>query len=112
MCAAGHEGIIAKQADAPYRSERTKTWLKIKCAKRQEFVIAGWSPSTKKKSFASLLLGTWEDGKLVYRGRVGTGFTNDDAEALQGAIECPRPQDQSLRQCAPAHCPQCPLGGA
>ena len=83
----GHEGIIAKQADAPYRSERTKSWLKIKASKRQEFVIAGWSPSAKKKSFASLLLGTWQDGKLIYRGRVGTGFTVDQADALQAELD-------------------------
>jgi bifunctional non-homologous end joining protein LigD len=83
ICSAGHEGVIAKQANAPYRSERTKSWLKVKCAKRQEFVIAGWSPSTKKKSFASLLLGAWENGKLIYRGRVGTGFTMEGANALQ-----------------------------
>ncbi|MHA6690651.1 DNA ligase D [Devosia sp. A449] len=84
---AGHEGIIAKQANAPYRGERTKSWLKIKAGKRQEFVIAGWTPSTKKKSFASLLLGSWEDGKLVYRGRVGTGFSVDQADALQTQLD-------------------------
>ena len=83
ICAEGHEGIIAKQANAPYRGERSKSWLKIKCVKRQEFVIAGWSPSTRKKTFASLLLGTWDDGKLIYRGRVGTGFSVESAEALQ-----------------------------
>ncbi|WP_240230671.1 DNA ligase D [Devosia lacusdianchii] len=86
ICREGHEGIVAKQADAPYRSERTRSWLKIKCAKRQEFVIAGWSASTRKKTFASLLLGTWEDGKLIYRGRVGTGFTVDVAETLQSQL--------------------------
>lgn len=84
---AGHEGIIAKQADAPYRGERSRGWLKIKASKRQEFVIAGWSPSTKKQSFASLLLGTWDDGKLVYRGRVGTGFTADTAQSLQQQLD-------------------------
>lgn len=83
----GHEGIIAKQASAPYRSERTRSWLKIKASKRQEFVIAGWSPSTRKKTFASLLIGTWEDGKLIYRGRVGTGFTVDSADALQRRLD-------------------------
>lgn len=83
----GHEGIIAKQADAPYRGERTRSWLKIKGSKRQEFVIAGWSPSAKKKSFASLLLGTWEGKKLVYRGRVGTGFTMDSAHELQQQLD-------------------------
>lgn len=83
ICRDGHEGIVAKQADAPYRSERTRTWLKVKCTRRQEFVIGGWSPSSRRKTFASLLLGTWEDGRLVYRGRVGTGFTTSEAQALQ-----------------------------
>jgi bifunctional non-homologous end joining protein LigD len=83
----GHEGIIAKQANAPYRGERTRSWLKIKASKRQEFVIAGWSPSSKKKTFASLLLGTWEDGKLIYRGRVGTGFDVKTANRLQGQLD-------------------------
>src|SRR5207237_2226681 len=45
MCAAGQEGIISKRADAPYRHARTKSWLKIKCTRRQEFVILGWSVS-------------------------------------------------------------------
>ncbi|WP_108460953.1 DNA ligase D [Devosia naphthalenivorans] len=87
VCREGHEGIIAKNANAPYRNERTRDWLKIKCAKRQEFVIAGWTPSTKRKHFASLLLGTWEDGKLVYRGRVGTGFNQKSAEDLQERLD-------------------------
>ncbi|WP_375452559.1 DNA ligase D [uncultured Devosia sp.] len=112
ICAEGHEGIIAKQANAPYRGERTRGWLKVKCAKRQEFVIAGWSPSTKKKSFASLLIGTWEDGKLIYRGRVGTGFTVEMADALQQQLDArarntnpfaqvPRPIARNARWVAP-----------
>tara|TARA_R110002124_G_scaffold114535_5_gene269185 strand:- start:7809 stop:10400 length:2592 start_codon:yes stop_codon:yes gene_type:complete len=83
----GHEGIIAKRADAPYSGERNRSWLKIKAAHRQEFVIAGWSPSAKKKSFASLLLGTWDGDRLIYRGRVGTGFTVDQADALQAQLD-------------------------
>ncbi|MET0437812.1 MAG: DNA ligase D [Devosia sp.] len=73
----GHEGVIAKRAEDPYRGGRTKSWLKIKRLKRQEFVIGGWSPSTRRKGFASLLVGTWEGDKLLYRGRVGTGFSQD-----------------------------------
>ncbi|HEV7275688.1 MAG TPA: DNA ligase D [Devosiaceae bacterium] len=87
MCAAGQEGVIAKRADDRYRSERTKSWLKIKCIQRQEFVIGGWRPSDKKRGFASLLLGTWEDGKLVYRGRVGTGFTVSSSAELQAKLD-------------------------
>jgi bifunctional non-homologous end joining protein LigD len=77
MCSAGQEGIISKKADAPYRSGRTKTWLKIKCTRRQELVIAGWSESDKAgRGFRALLLAANEDGKLRYAGKVGTGFSN------------------------------------
>ncbi|MEA3053093.1 MAG: bifunctional non-ous end joining protein LigD [Sphingomonadales bacterium] len=77
MCQAGQEGIISKRSDAPYRSGRTKSWLKIKCTYRQEFVILGWSESDKKgRGFRALLLGVHEDGKLRYAGKVGTGFSN------------------------------------
>jgi len=76
MCAAGQEGIISKKADAPYRHARTRNWLKIKCTRRQEFVIIGWSESDKKgRGFRALLLGLNEGGKLRYAGKVGTGFS-------------------------------------
>ncbi len=77
MCEAGQEGIISKRADAPYRSGRTKSWLKIKCTYRQEFVILGWSKSDKKgRGFRALLLAVHDKGKLRYAGKVGTGFSN------------------------------------
>ncbi|HEX8225604.1 MAG TPA: DNA ligase D [Allosphingosinicella sp.] len=77
MCGAGQEGIISKRADSPYRSGRTKSWLKIKCTYRQEFVILGWSESDKKgRGFRALLLGVYEEGKLRFAGKVGTGFSN------------------------------------
>ncbi len=75
MCTGGHEGVIAKRADSRYAGDRTASWLKIKCIKRQEFVVGGYRPSDSGRGMASLILGTYEDGKLVYRGRVGTGFT-------------------------------------
>ena len=87
MCEAQQEGVIAKLADAPYRHDRSRSWLKVKCGHRQEFVIGGWRPSDKHKGFASLLLGTWEDGRLVYRGRVGTGFNQESAAELQEAMD-------------------------
>jgi bifunctional non-homologous end joining protein LigD len=75
MCGAGQEGIITKRIDAPYRSARTRNWLKVKCTRRQEFVIVGWSRSTARgRPFAALLLAQYEDGGLLYRGKVGTGF--------------------------------------
>jgi bifunctional non-homologous end joining protein LigD len=82
ICAAGHEGIVSKKASAPYRGTRAKTWLKVKCGKRQEFVIGGWVPSDKRTGFRSLLLGAWEDGKLAYHGRVGTGFDDRNLREL------------------------------
>ncbi len=87
LCRDGHEGVIAKRADAPYRGERNRNWLKIKCLKRQEFVIGGWSPSSKRRGFASLLLGTWDGDRLLYRGRVGTGFSQDMLAELGQALE-------------------------
>jgi len=63
-------------ADSPYESTRNRNWLKVKCSKQQEFVIAGYTPSSKGlPGFGSLVLGVYEKGKLVYAGRVGTGFT-------------------------------------
>ncbi|HEY9055705.1 MAG TPA: DNA ligase D [Aurantimonas sp.] len=75
ICGAGHEGIVSKRADGPYRSGRGKSWLKVKCTRRQEFIVGGWSPSDKKgRAFSSILVGVMEDGSVRYRGRVGSGF--------------------------------------
>ena len=72
------EGIVSKQANAPYRSGRTKSWLKSKCGMEQEFVVIGWSPSDKVgRPFSSILLGVNEDGELRYAGRVGSGFNDE-----------------------------------
>ncbi|WP_416398052.1 DNA ligase D [Allohahella sp. A8] len=77
LCAGGREGIIAKRASASYRSTRSKSWLKIKCSRRQEFVIGGFSSSDKPaRPFASLLVGSYQDGRLIYHGRIGTGFSS------------------------------------
>jgi len=69
------EGVVSKRVDAPYRSGRSHDWVKVKCGMGQEFVIVGWRPSkVKGRPFSSLLLAVMEDGKLSYRGRVGSGF--------------------------------------
>ncbi|EKE43954.1 hypothetical protein OCGS_1935 [Oceaniovalibus guishaninsula JLT2003] len=86
-CKAGAEGIVSKRADAPYRGARTRAWVKVKCTRRQEFVIGGYTPSDKPgRPFASLLVGQMENGALAYRGRVGTGFSADDLVALAAAF--------------------------
>ncbi len=100
MREAHQEGMVAKRTDAPYRHDRTRDWLKIKVNNRQEFVIGGWRPSDKKKTFASLLLGTWEGGKLIYRGRVGTGFNAKSADELQQAMDA-LPRDKPVFAAVP-----------
>ncbi|HEY0629434.1 MAG TPA: DNA ligase D, partial [Sphingomicrobium sp.] len=74
ICKEGGEGIISKKAKAPYKGERTRNWLKVKCIQRQEFVIVGWQESDKRHGFRSLHLGIREGRKLRYAGKVGTGF--------------------------------------
>jgi bifunctional non-homologous end joining protein LigD len=107
MCSAGQEGIIAKRADAPYRHARTKNWLKIKCTRRQEFVILGWSESDKKgRSFRALLLGLHENGKLRYAGKVGTGFSQSVQHDLREHF------DKISTDKAPAPVPRAEARGA
>ncbi|MEY8838002.1 DNA ligase D, partial [Cribrihabitans sp. XS_ASV171] len=77
-----------KRADTPYKSGRGTTWIKSKCIRRAEFVVIGWSPSDKRsRPFSSLLLGSYEGGELIYRGRVGTGFDSDDLDALKARLD-------------------------
>jgi bifunctional non-homologous end joining protein LigD len=87
-CAKGLEGTIAKRRDSPYRPGRGQGWLKIKCGRRQEVVIGGWSPSAKPgRPFASLLVG-WHEarGRLCYAGRVGTGFDDGTMHDLAARL--------------------------
>jgi bifunctional non-homologous end joining protein LigD len=82
-CRLGLEGIVSKLRDAPYRSGRSGSWVKSKCAARQEFVVAGYVPSTAaRQAIGSLALGVYEDGKLRHVGRVGTGYTAAVARQL------------------------------
>ena len=107
MCAAGQEGIIAKKADAPYRSGRTKNWLKVKCTRRQEFVIAGWSESDKAgRGFRALLLAVNEKGKLRYAGKVGTGFSAETQADLLRRL------DKLAVRAAPLDVPRAEARGA
>ena len=112
MCGAGQEGIIAKRIDAPYRGERTRSWVKVKCTLRQEFVVLGWTKSTAKgRPFSSLLLGQRESDALVYKGKVGTGFDGDTLDMLarrmrpiareQPAAQVPRTDARGAHWVAP-----------
>ncbi|HJR46054.1 MAG TPA: non-homologous end-joining DNA ligase [Actinomycetota bacterium] len=74
-CEKGWEGLIAKRAAAPYVNGRSKEWLKFKCSKEQEFVIGGYTePQGSRIGFGALLVGYYEDGRLRYAGKVGTGY--------------------------------------
>jgi bifunctional non-homologous end joining protein LigD len=87
-CKRGLEGIVSKLATAPYRSARTRNWLKSKCGLEQEFVIIGWTPSDKpRRPFSSLLLGAYERGTLHYAGRIGTGFTDELLDAVAARLK-------------------------
>jgi bifunctional non-homologous end joining protein LigD len=81
-CEMSLEGIIGKRRDSRYASGRSSAWIKLKCRRRQEFVIGGYTePGGSRADFGALLLGVYdEDGKLRYAGRVGTGF---DAKRLR-----------------------------
>ena len=78
------EGLIGKQADAVYQAGRTKSWIKLKCRLRQDFVIVGYTaPKGSRSGFGALLVGVYEKPrKLVYAGKVGTGFDEDMLAAL------------------------------
>ena len=75
-CLQGLEGVVAKRAGGTYSGRRTSSWLKIKCARRQEFVVGGFTdPGGARSGFGALLLGVHDqEGALRYAGRVGSGF--------------------------------------
>ena len=74
------EGLIVKEGNAPYHSgRRSPVWRKLKIQAEQEFVIGGWTePRESRSHFGSLLLGYYDEGRLIWAGSVGTGFTQDD----------------------------------
>jgi bifunctional non-homologous end joining protein LigD len=82
-CKMGLEGIVSKRRDAPYRSGRSENFVKTKCHDAQEFVIAGFIPSTAMpNAVGALAVAFHENGKLRYAGRVGTGYTRQTARDL------------------------------
>ena len=88
-CKRGLEGLIGKRANAPYTSTRSSSWVKLKCTKRQEFVIAGFTdPKGSRQGFGSLLLGVHDDaGRLRYAGSVGTGFNDAGLRELHKKLK-------------------------
>jgi bifunctional non-homologous end joining protein LigD len=87
-CRLGLEGIVSKRVDLPYRPGRGDHWLKSKCLERQEFIILGYVRSTAaSRSAGSLVLGYYDDQKLAYAGRVGTGWSQKQARSLRDELE-------------------------
>ena len=94
VCSLAYEGIICKRADARYSSGRNRNWLKVKCHKRQEFVIGGFTEPkgggpkpSKDKGIGALLLGYYAEEQLVYAGKVGTGFDTDTALEIRALLD-------------------------
>jgi bifunctional non-homologous end joining protein LigD len=88
-CREGLEGIVAKRNDSHYTERRTTDWVKVKCKKRQEFVVGGWTePGGGRESLGALLVGYHRSPtELVYCGRVGTGFTEQSLRDLRQLLE-------------------------
>lgn len=84
-CKMGLEGIIAKRLSSTYVSRRSDSWIKLKCGRRQEFIVIGYTdPKGARVGLGALLLAYHgDDGALVYAGKVGTGFDDSGLAALQ-----------------------------
>ncbi len=84
----GLEGIVAKKGDTPYRAGRSPHWLKIRADRTDDFVVVGFTrPKGSRSGFGALDLGAYEDGRLVYAGRVGTGFSAAQLDEMSAALE-------------------------
>ncbi len=86
-CRLGLEGVVSKRRDGRYRPGRSRTWLKVKCIERQEFVIGGYTPPKGgRTAFGALLLGVREGDALRYVGKVGTGFDERTLKTLHARM--------------------------
>ena len=82
-CQLNLEGLIGKRLDSLYVERRSSDWIKLKCKKRQEFVVLGYTdPKGSRSAFGALLLGLHDDGELRYAGKVGTGFSTATLNSL------------------------------
>jgi bifunctional non-homologous end joining protein LigD len=87
-CANGWEGLIAKRADSSYVAKRSAYWLKLKCARGQEFVVGGFTdPTGSRTAFGALLLGYYDGDRFLYAGKVGTGFDEKMLKDLMGRMK-------------------------
>jgi bifunctional non-homologous end joining protein LigD len=102
-CKLGAEGIVSKRSDSAYTSGRSKAWIKIKCVRRQEFVIGGFTkPANGTEGIGALLLGYYDGKKLIYAGRTGTGFTQVNSRKLRQQLEAMRRAKMPFEEVPPA----------
>ena len=87
-CELHAEGIVSKRASSTYVSGRAGDWYKVKCVREQELVIGGYTLlSNGEHGVGALLLGYYENGKLIYAGRTGTGFTQKTHKSLRDQLD-------------------------
>jgi bifunctional non-homologous end joining protein LigD len=87
-CEVHAEGIVSKRADSRYASGRSASWLKLKCIRRQELVVGGFTLlSNGTHGIGALLLGYYDGKKLIYAGRTGTGFTQKTHKMLRDRLD-------------------------
>ena len=93
------EGLIGKQTDAVYQAGRTRTWIKLKCRLRQDFVIAGYTaPKGSRSGFGALVVGVYEKPRqLVYAGKVGTGFDEEMLTSLMKKLSPLKVRESALQ---------------
>ena len=82
------EGVVAKKADSPYRNGRSPSWLKIRAKRSDDFVVVGYTaPKGSRGGFGALHLADYVDGKLVYAGRAGSGFTDKMLKEVSATLK-------------------------
>ncbi|HEX7090553.1 MAG TPA: DNA ligase D [Longimicrobiales bacterium] len=90
----GLEGMVAKKADSAYRGGRSANWIKVRAERTGDFVVIGYTaPQGTRTGFGALHLGAYDDGRLVYTGRVGTGFTAKQLREIHAQLEALRRPD-------------------
>jgi bifunctional non-homologous end joining protein LigD len=84
----GWEGVIAKRRGSLYEHRRSPHWLKMKCEASQELVVGGFTdPQGKRVGLGALLVGYFEDGELVFAGKVGTGLDGAQLRAMRARLD-------------------------
>jgi bifunctional non-homologous end joining protein LigD len=88
-CKMGLEGIVSKKRDAPYRSGRQEAWIKAKCKKSGSYPVIAFVErlGAKPRRMASFYIGRWEDGRLLYAGKVQSGYTYEEARAVRERLD-------------------------